>query len=323
METQQLQPGDEVRVIAPSDGWRNKGAEAYERAKLRLEALGLVVTYGKHIGSEDRFRTGTVADRLADLHDAYRDPKVRLIIALHGGWSANALLRGMQWELIRANPKPLMGYSDTTVLVNALFAQTGAINYLGPTFSALGSKHMLTYTFDNFRNVTMSKAPLELRRSSEWQRIRRGPLSKTRPWKVLQEGIGEGVLIGGNMGTFYLLQGTPCQPKFNHPFILLAEDDDEPGKYSAREFDRRLESLLQLPGVREYTQGLVIGRFQPSSRVTMSDVRHIVTKLELPNIPVIADVDFGHTMPMLTLPIGGVARLEAQKSQANLNLLQW
>jgi len=323
METQRLEAGDEVRVIAPSDGWRNRRTEAYARAKAHLESLGLVVTYGKHIQSEGRFRTGSVADRLADFHDAYRDPKVRLIIALHGGWSANALLRRIDWELVKANPKPLMGFSDTTVLVNALYAQTGTVNYLGPTFSSLGFRHMFNYTFDNFRSVVVGTASLELRRSREWQRTRGGPLAKTRPWKVLQTGSAEGVLIGGNMGTFYLLQGTPYQPKFDQPFLLLAEDDDEPGKYSAREFDRRLESLLQLSGVRENIRGLVIGRFQPSSRVTMPDVAYIVAKMELRGIPVIADVDFGHTMPLLTLPIGGVAWLEAEKSRASLNLVQW
>jgi muramoyltetrapeptide carboxypeptidase len=323
MTTYQLQPGDEVRVIAPSDGWRKRRVEAYDRAKQRLEGLGLKVTYGACIRNQGRFGTGAVADRLADLHEAYRDPNVRLIIALHGGWSANGLLREMDWPLIRANPKPLIGFSDITVLITALYAHTGTVNYLGPTFSALGSKHMLDYTFDSFRNVVMGEAPLELRRSNEWQRTRRGPVSKTRPWQVLQEGAGEGVLIGGNVGTFYLLQGTPHQPVFNQPFILLAEDDDEPGKYSAREFDRRLESLLQLPGVREHIRGLVIGRFQPTSRVTMPDVRYIVSKMDLPGIPIVADVDFGHTMPLLTLPIGGTARLEAEKSRARLNLVQW
>jgi len=323
MNTHRLQPGNEVRVIAPSDGWRTRREEAYARAKERLEGLGLIVTYGAHIKSQGRFGTGPVADRLADLHDAYRDPNVRLIIALHGGWSANGLLRGMDWELIKANPKPLMGFSDITVLLNALYGRTGTVNYLGPNFSTLGSSHMQDYTFDNVRSVVMAEAPLALERSRQWQRTRRGPLSKTRPWQVLQEGKGEGVLIGGNLGTFYLLQGTVNQPVFDRPFILAAEDDDEPGRYSVREFDRRLESLLQLPGARDYIRGLAIGRFQPGSRVTMPDVRAIVTKLELPTIPVIADVDFGHTAPLLTLPIGGIASLAGQNNQATFNLLQW
>jgi len=323
MNTYRLKPGDEVRVIAPSGSWRPRRAEAYQRAQRRLESLGLTVTYGKNIQGQGHFGTAPVAERLADLHDAYHDPNVRLVIALHGGWSANGLLRDIDWKLLADNPKPMMGFSDITVLLNALYTQTARVNYLGPNFSTLGSRQLQDYTFEWFQAVVMGDVPLALERSRQWQRTRRGPLSKTRPWQVLQEGQGEGVLIGGNLGTFYLLQGTASQPVFNQPFILLVEDDDEAGRYSAREFDRRLESLLQLSGARKYIRGLVIGRFQPASRVTMPDVRAIASNMELTDIPIVADIDFGHTTPLLTLPIGGRASLLAQNNRVNFNLLQW
>lgn len=323
MTMNRLQPGDEVRIIAPSGGWQVRRTEAYGRAKERLEALGLTVSYGKNIQSQGRFRTGALDDRLADLHDAYRDPNVRLVMAMHGGWSANGLLRNIDWDLVQSNPKPVLGFSDITVLLNALYAKTGRVQLLGPTFSALGGRELVDYTVTNLQSVLMGEGPVALRRSKQWQRSRSSTLSKTRPWKVLQPGRAEGMLVGGNLGTFYLLQGTACQPVFNKPTILVAEDDDEPGKFCAREFERRLESLLQLPGARKSIRGLVIGRFQPSSRVTMPDVRAIVANLNLGDIPVIADVDFGHTMPMLTLPIGGTAEVLAEGNQAKFNLLQW
>jgi muramoyltetrapeptide carboxypeptidase len=322
MNSYRLQPGDEVRIIAPSGAWNEKKVETYERARLRLEAHGLSVTYGTRIRSQARFGTGVAADRLADLYDAYRDPKVKLIVALHGGWSANALLRGIDWKLLAQNPKPLLGFSDLTVLVNAIYAKTGIVNYLGPTFSSLGHRQAAEYTLDNVVAVVMGSAPVALQRSKQWQRTHRGELAKTRPWKVLQPGASEGVLTGGNLGTFYLLQGTPYQPRFDQPTILAVEDD-EAGKFSAREFDRRLESLLQLPGARENIRGLLIGRFQPSSRVNMPDIRDIVDRMRLEGVPVVADIDFGHTSPMLTLPIGGRLSIQAENNQAKLNLLQW
>ena len=321
-EMRYLQPGDEIRVIAPSMNWSAKRQRSYDRAKEALEELGFTVTFGKRVSSSERFGTGAVADRLADFHDAYRDPSVKLVMALHGGWSANALLPGIDWELVRQNPKPLLGFSDITVLVNALYAKTGVVQYLGPTFSTLGHLPTRDYTMRNLLTVLQGGGPLSLQRSRMWERQRHGALSKTRPWKVLQAGSGEGVLIGGNLGTFYLLQGTPYQPTFDKPFILAVEDDDEAGKNSAREFDRRLESLLQLPGVRENLRGLVVGRFQTTSRVTMPDVLAIVERMNLLGLPVIADVDFGHTLPMLTLPIGARAQLVAENNQAQLNLVQ-
>ena len=281
-DTFKLKPGDEVRVIAPSTSWQKRQAASYGRAKKALESLGLKVTFGKNIAKVERYGTAAPADRLADLYDAYRDPKVRLVMALHGGWAANALLRQIDWRTVQANPKPLLGFSDTTVLVNAFYAQTGLVQYLGPTFANLGRRTVQAYTLENLRQVLMGSGELSLARSQFWQRERGKPLAKTRPWRVLQPGTGEGVLIGGNLGTFYLLQGTPNLPKLDKPFILAAEDDDETGAFSAREFDRRLESLLQLPGARENIRGLLLGRFQPGSKVTLPDAATLSAVWDFP-----------------------------------------
>jgi muramoyltetrapeptide carboxypeptidase len=318
-----LKPGDEVRIIAPSSSWTKHRAASYDRAQQALEGLGLKVSFGKNLAKNERFGTAAVADRLADLHDAYRDPAVKLVMALGGGWSGNALLPGMDWDLIARNPKPLIGFSDITVLVNALYARTGQVQYLGPNFGTLGRRNAAEYTLENFRNVLTGTGEISLKRSRQWLRKYGEPLAKTRPWKILQSGTAEGVLLGGNLGTFYLLQGTANQPVFDKPYILAAEDDDEAGTYSAREFDRRLESLLQLPGARQNLQGMLIGRNQPSSKVTMPDIAHIVQRLNLGDIPVVADMDFGHTVPMVTLPIGGTVRIEAKSGQPQINLVKY
>jgi muramoyltetrapeptide carboxypeptidase len=318
-----LKPGDEVRIIAPSASWSKRRAASYGRARQVLEDLGLRVSFGKNIAKTERFGTAAVDDRLADLHDAYRDPAVRLVMALGGGWSANALLPGMDWDLIARNPKPLIGFSDITVLVNALYARTGQVQYLGPTFGTLGRRNTQEYTLENFARVLLGTGEISLKHSRQWQRVHGQPLAKTRPWKTLQPGTAEGVLLGGNLGTFYLLQGTANQPVFDQPYILAAEDDDEAGKYSAREFDRRLESLLQLPGARQNLKGMLIGRAQPGGKVTMPDMAYTVQRLALGNIPVIADMDFGHTAPMLTLPIGGTVRIEAKNGQPLINLVKY
>jgi muramoyltetrapeptide carboxypeptidase len=315
-----LEAGDEVRIIAPSRGWLSRNARAYERAKMALEAMGLVVTFGKNIRSQERFETAPAKERLADLHDAYRDPSVKAVMALDGGWLANALLPRIDWQLLRNNPKPVIGFSDITVLVNAIYAQTGAMQYLGPTFSDLGQSGQ-GYTLDSLKRVMTGRGAIELSRSKRWQRDRKQVA--TRPWKVLQAGTGEGVLLGGNLGSFYLLQGTPYQPQFDQPVVLAVEDDAEAGKYAAREFDRRLESLMQLPGARKNLQGLLIGRFEPKSNVTLSDIAYTVKRLELRDIPVIAGMDFGHTKPMLTLPVGGTVQMRAERAKAKVILLNY
>ncbi|HSX33585.1 MAG TPA: S66 peptidase family protein [Candidatus Saccharimonadales bacterium] len=316
-----LQPGDEIRVIAPSySAATRQDQRSAERATERLESLGYKVTFGKYLASRFHLGTASAEERAEDFNSAYKDARVKAIMAFTGGWSANEILPKIDWELVRANPKPLCGFSDITVLLNAVYAKTGAIGFLGPNFSTLGRMISWRYTLNNFDAMLRQQLPAPLKRSKEWG-VTASKRYKTRAWSILQPGEAEAVAIGGNLGTLYLLQGTEYQPAFNEPFILLAEDDDESGTFTAREFSRRLESLLQLPLVRQNLRGVLVGRFQPSSRVTMPDIVSIIASKRLGDIPVVAGVDFGHTIPMLTFPIGGKVRLTANGRRAEVSIV--
>ncbi len=318
---QPLQSGDEIRIIAPSQSWSKKREKSYAKAKLRIEANGYKVTYSKNIRNVHRFGTGSVGARLDDLHAAFADTNVRLVWCIGGGWSANELLPKINWELIRSNPKPIIGFSDITVLVNAFHAKTGQIMLLGPNFGGLGRRRLHEYSLENAVRVITGEAK-ELKQSLFWADHNMIP-HKTRPWKVLVPGSATGKLIGGNVGTFYLLQGTDCQPRFDTDIILLIEDDDESGKVTAREFDRRLESILQLPGARKSIIGVLIGRFNAASRVSMPDIADIVARKFGTAIPVFADIDFGHTAPQLTLPIGGTLKMSVINKRPRLELVEY
>lgn len=298
-----LHKGDEIRVIAPSQSWRTgKYQRGYERAKKRLESLGYKVTYGQSVKNVLHFGTASRDDRAKDFNDAYSDKNVKLVMALTGGWSANEILPLVDWQIVRANPKPLIGFSDITVLINAIYAKTGVSGFLGPNFSTFGRMPEWQYTLDNF-DAVMQGSSRQLSRSKQWSEGGRNR-SKTKPWKCLSTGRANAKLLGGNSGTFYLLQGTDYQPRFDEPFIFLLEDDDEAGKYTAREVSRRFESLLQLPNFRDNLQGLIVGRFQKGSGVTEKDIVSIISSKNLGDIPIAYNVDFGHTLPILTLPIG-------------------
>ncbi len=314
-----LKPGDEIRIVAPSNSWRAKDAGRYLRGKRRLEQAGFKVSFASNVRKVERFQTASLADRVADLTAAYRDPNVKAILALDGGYSANTLLDRLDWQLVAANPKPLIGFSDVTVLVNALYAQTGQVQYLGPTLFRLGLQGGNEYTLERFLKV-MGGGERGLQRSRFWSDLSDKSWRRTPAWQVVQVGSGEGVVVGGNLGSLYLLQGTPYMPRFDQPTILAVEDDDEPGAGSAREFGRRLESLLQQSGLRQNLRGVLIGRFQPASKVTRPDVAYLVRKLDIAGVPVIAGMDFGHTIPMLTLPIGGRIAITAEGNRATVTL---
>ncbi len=298
-----LEKGDEIRVIAPSQSWgKRKYQRGYERAKERLESLGYKVTYGKSVKNVLHFGTATREDRANDFNEAYMDKNVKLVMALSGGWSANEVLPLIDWQVVITNPKPLIGFSDITILLNAIYAKTGVSGFLGPNFSTFGRMPEWQYTFNNFSMVMQGSAS-QFVKSRSWGESGR-KRHKTKGWQALETGEANATLLGGNLGTFYLLQGTEYQPKFNEPFIFLLEDDDEASSYTAVEVSRRFESLLQLPSFRDNLQGLMVGRFQKGSNVSEKDIASIIASKNLGSIPIAYNVDFGHTLPMLTLPIG-------------------
>lgn len=323
MTNSSLQPGDEIRIVAPSSAWNTDRAKQYELAKKNLEKLGFSVTYGKYLEPATHLDAVDVKLRAKDIHDAYRDNSVKAIMALNGGWLANSLLTSLDWDVVKANPKPFIGYSDITVLLNAIYAKTGNVGYLGPNLGTFGIKHEAEYTTENLRSVLCGKGKtVSLVPSKKWGEGKKRKQYITQPWEVIQPGSAEGTLIGGNIATLYLLQGTDYYPMFKEDTVLALEDDDEAGEYTTREFDRRLESILQQSNARKYIRAIVIGRFQSASKVAMEDIRQVIRNKNLENIPVVANVDFGHTQPLLTLPIGGRMSVAANaKNKVNLTLL--
>ena len=130
--------------------------------------------------------------------------------------------------------------------------------------------------------------------------------------------MAEGTSIGGNICTLNLLQGTEYMPSLENS-VLFIEDDDESLVWT---FDRDLQSLIHLSsfnGVR----GVVIGRFQKKSEITDNLLTRIIkSKKELNKIPIISGVDFGHTSPMISFPIGGEVKLTAKKDNVCLEILK-
>lgn len=124
--------------------------------------------------------------------------------------------------------------------------------------------------------------------------------------------------LGANLCTFNLLQGTEYFPNLSST-ILFLEDDAES---KLTNFDRDLQSLIHLPNFNK-VKGIVIGRFQNASEVkTEQLIKMIKSKKELANIPVLANVDFGHTQPMITFPIGGEVGLMVSSKGSTLKIIK-
>ena len=307
-----LRPGDTIRVVAPARS-RAFVAEPAQRALIeaRFAALGLVLTYGEHVDECDDFQSSAVASRVEDLHAAFADRDVAGILTVIGGFNSNDLLPHLDWNLIGANPKVLCGYSDITALQNAILARVGLVTYSGPHWSTFGMRDHFEQTQQWFTEALFGRAPIDLHPANAWtddlwflDQDNRS-VYPNEGWWPLMRGDAGGRIVGGNLCTLNLLQGSEFMPSLDGTLLMLEDDDAS----NADTFARDLTSLLQLPDAAG-VQGLVIGRFQRASGVTRSLLEQIVARQDrLANRPVLANVDFGHTNPLATFPIGGRAAL--------------
>ena len=319
-----LKKGDKVRVIAPSQSMAIISEETRSIAAKRFRELGLELSFGKHIEEADEFVSTSIKSRIEDLHDAYRDSGIKAIFTVIGGFNSNQLLRHIDWNLIKNNPKILCGFSDITILNDAIYAKTGLVTYSGPHYSTFGQKLYFDYTLDYVKKCLFKDNSFKILPSSEWtddhwweNQQDRKPIPNSG-WLAVNEGKGEGTILGANLCTFNLLQGTEYFPNLENS-ILFLEDDEESQPHH---FDRDLQSIIHQPGFSG-VKGIVIGRFQKASQMTDEKLIKIIkTKKELDNIPVIANVDFGHTDPMITYPIGVVARISSSKKNSEIEILK-
>lgn len=317
-----LRPGDLVRLIAPATSLAIVSEENQRIADERLAALGLRTSSGAHIGEQNAFDSSSVRSRIADFHAAFADPEVRLVLAVIGGYSSNQLLRHIDWELVRRNPKALSGFSDITVLGNAIFAKTGVVTYSGPAYANFAERQYFDYTLDMFRRCLFEDRPIDVRSSAVWtddkwyrDQTNRCPIPNLG-YQAIHDGEAEGTIIGGNLCSLNLLQGTEYMPSLADSILFLEESELS----SLREFDRNLQSLLHLPdavGIR----GIVIGRFQRAAGATPELIQQLIeTKPEIAHIPVVAGADLGHTQSMITFPVGGRAHLVVRGTEVQLTI---
>lgn len=319
-----LKRGDKIMVVAPSDSLNLISKETRLIADERFAKMGLKLSFAKNVEELDEFDSSSIKSRVSDLHEAFSDESVKGIFAVIGGFNCNQLLRYLDWDLIKSNPKVFIGYSDTTALQNAIYAKTGLITYSGPAYSTFGQKLHFDYTLEYFKKCVFDDKKFNILPSKSWsddkwyQDQENRKLFKNDGWLAINAGKASGKIFGANICTFNLLQGTEYFPNISHS-ILFLEDDSESKMFH---FDRDLQSLIHLPSFNT-VKGIVIGRFQKASEIkTKHLVKAIKSKMELNHLPILANVDFGHTDPMITFPIGGEAQLAVSDKKSALEIIK-
>ena len=319
---QKLKKSDHVRAVTLSQSLGNITLNHAETVKRKLATLGLTTSFGANSIEVDRHGSNSIQNRVDDLHNAFADPEVQAVFVARGGMNCNQILPYLDFDLIAKNPKIIIGYSDITAIINAIYAKTGLITYSGPGFTTLKDVDFVNsdFTFKHWHHQLFEHGEIEVKSADKiFDTSYKSGKSVTSEYDsdgfwAINPGKTTGTIIGSNLCTLNLLQGTPFMPSL-HDSILFIEDDHES---SAGHFDRDLESLTQLPefsGVR----GLVIGVFEKDSQVDRQTLTNLIqNKAILKDLPVLANVNFGHTKPMLTFPIGGMARMEVGSDEGKL-----
>lgn len=295
-----LQPGDTIGLITPGSYIDD---ESLKKAVDNLLSLGFRLKMGKNLRARRGFNAGTDQQRLDDLHTMFADDSVDGIWCARGGYGCSRLLPAIDYDLIRNNPKALIGYSDVTALLNAIYHKTGLVGFHGP----VGASELTEYTEAQFRAVVMEgNAPYAIPLSVENQK-KENPAFQPFP---LRGGKARGLLIGGNLSLLAAMAGTPYLPEAAGKLVFLEDVGEKPYR-----IDRMLTQLRQAWSLGQ-AAGIALGIFedcQPGEgELSLSLAETLTDRLQELNIPALYGLSFGHIADQCTLPVGIEAELDVE-----------
>lgn len=308
IKPKRLSPGMTVGLVTPASNVPED--QDLHVAMELVRSLGFSAKPSPNLFNRTQYLAGTDRERADDLNAMFADPEVDAIFCVRGGYGSGRLLRYLDYDVIAANPKILLGYSDITAILNAIYLRTGLVTYHGPIAGA----NFTDYTYEQYRRVLLQPGPRTL--------IGEPPEFETRPGVVdwdnaltpIVSGSAEGRLIGGNLSLVVTLLGTPFEPNFDGA-ILFLEDVSEP-PYSV---DRMLTHLW-MSGKLEQVAGIVLGKFTEddydSNTFSMEQV--LRDRFEPLGIPTLRGTMIGHTDDKTVVPLGIRARLDVDAGSLTL-----
>jgi len=309
-----IAPADPVTGICPED--------TIKRGYEYLKNKGFSVTEGRSVKLLTQKHTaGTASFRVDDIHDLIKRKDVGCIMAFWGGFNTNQLLDKLDYDLIKQNPKIFIGYSDVTALTTAITTKTGLVTFSGPGVISFAKPEPFEYTWNYFEKMcinpqdelSIEASPdyaddLYFLREDDDHRIKKN----NDGIGVFTSGKATGEILAGNLQTLLLLHGTEYLPDVTGKILFIEEDETS----TPAHVDRFIYQCKQL-GWFNKIAGLVIGRFTEQSSFSPEDSLVDILKEHLSGskFPIIYNVDFGHSDPLITIPNGGIATIDSEKKQ--------
>lgn len=305
-----LRPGDTVGLITPSTYVSDPDRLALVERTVRY--FGLKPKWGKNVRKQAGYLGGSVTERVDDLHAMFRDPEVRGVFAIRGGYGAAQLLDHIDYDLIRENPKVFLGYSDITALHLAISRKAGLVTFHGPVMTS----QFTDYTQKYFRKALFETAPI----GSVTNPPDTNTLRPAHALRTVRPGVATGRLIGGNLTLVSTTMGTPYEIETAGRIVFLEDVGEEPYR-----IDRML-TQLRLSGKLDAAAGIIWGEcrdcapndYKPSFQSTFSLGEIVDNILGDLKIPVLSGLTIGHTDDQVTLPEGVLASIDAGKQELSI-----
>jgi muramoyltetrapeptide carboxypeptidase len=298
-----LKPGDTIGIIAPASYVEKQ--QDIDDARKAVEGLGFKTVIGDHLNDRFGYLAGTDRNRAEDVNAMFRRTDVQGIIAVRGGWGCLRMIPYLDYEMIRRHPKVILGYSDITTVLNAIYLRTGLVTFHGPVAISTFND----YTNEYLRKAVLTPTPIGL--------VAPPPRSANGHDDTsivsLGTGRGTGPLVGGNLSLIVTMLGTPFEIDLRGKVLFLEEVDEEPYRVD------RMLTHLWLAGHLQKLAGLVIGKFSncvpkkenPEYPVSFTVEELFQERIVPLGIPAIAGVMIGHISSKLTVPIGARATVDA------------
>jgi muramoyltetrapeptide carboxypeptidase len=324
-----VRAGDTVAVVSPAFGAVGRWPHRVERATAYLKSLGLDVRLMPNAARSEGWVSAPPEDRVADLHAAFADDEVAVVLCGIGGNHSNQLLPLLDFELIGEHPTVFQGYSDITVLHWAIAKHAGLGTFYGPALvPELGEfPEVLEHTDRYLRAAWFEDAPIVYEPSPLWtdelldfdQKVdltRGRELHESEGWVTIRDGVASGPLYGGCLETIcWHLKGSSAWTTPRGAVFLLEMSEEAP---SPADVDAYLTDLEHL-GVFDAAAALVIARpygYTADDRARLWEV--VAARTEAAGLPVLGNVEAGHADPMLTLPFGATAEIDAGRKTLRL-----
>jgi len=288
-----LLKGDLIGITAPAGAIYEP--ETIERITTKLAELGFRCKVGKTVYEHFGYLAGPDQMRADELMEFYQDTSIKAILTMRGGWGCARILDLLDYNIITQNPKILMGFSDITSLVNAVYLKTGIVTYHGPC----GYSTWTDFSTGYVTKAVVLGTPFTMKNPDDYQ----------TDLITLSPGKAEGELIGGNITVIVSMIGTPYEPDWQDKILFLEETNEEPYR-----IDRMFWQMKQA-GIFEKVKGIVFGSFnkcfpeEPEKSFTLHEV--LEQHFKGLSIPVYMGATFGHMSPKFTLPVGVLAEIDA------------